>query len=89
MLGRAGHEIDSLPRPALMETTMPAYNDTTAYPPFTGATAKRDLLRFLWREIWGSCPNAEDIMYRINNSNLAGLTDGNTTYNPKDCFEAS
>lgn len=68
---------------------MPAYNDTTAYPAFSGATAKRDLLRFLLSRIEPNCPNYMDVMYRINNTDLSALTDGATAYNPAGTFASA
>ena len=66
---------------------MPAYNDTDAYPVFDGATAKRDLLRYLWAAL-ANTPNRTDILFCINNSDLSALTDGATVYNPLNTFAA-
>lgn len=64
------------------------YNDTTAFPTFSGTTAKRDLIRELYA-LEGACPNLLSVIYRINNTDLkAGLTDGATVYAPTDSFSA-
>ncbi|HUW30862.1 MAG TPA: hypothetical protein VM223_04565 [Planctomycetota bacterium] len=67
---------------------MPAYDDTSAYPAFSGATAKRDLLRYVLARIQPNCPNFQDVMYRLNNTDMSALTDGATVYNPAGTFAA-
>ncbi len=68
---------------------MPEHSDTTAYPAFTGATAKRDLIRYILGEIEPSCPTALDVVFRLNNTDLSALTDGATVYDPVDTFASA
>ncbi len=68
---------------------MTDYNDTTACPAFTGATAKQEILRAIETEIGPNCPNIMALLFRINNSDLSALTDGATVYIPTDGFASS
>ncbi len=68
---------------------MPNYNDTTAYPPFSGATGKQELLRYIYSEIEPNCPNATDLLFRLTNTDLTALTDGATVYNPLNTYASA
>lgn len=64
---------------------MPAYTDTDAYPAFT---SKQEILRALLAEAH-NCPVLEDLVYKLNNTNLNGLADKATTYKPDATFASS
>lgn len=68
---------------------MPAHDDTTAYPAFSGDNAKRDLLKYVWGEIAPNCPNAWDVICRINNTDMSALTDGDSVYDPAGTFQST
>ena len=55
--------------------------DTTAYPPFSGTTGKRDMLRELWAAK-GQSGAMQQVLFRIMNTDLNALTDKSTVYTP-------
>jgi len=67
---------------------MGLWSDTTDYPALTTATGKQELLRLLLKEAHNA-PNIHAIIYRINNTDLTGLTDGATVYDPADSFAST
>lgn len=67
---------------------MADYDDTAAYPAYSGATAKRAMIRDLLALLHES-PRLLDIIYKINRTDLTGVTDGATSYAPVDSFSAA
>lgn len=67
---------------------MGLWSSVTDYPVLTQATGKQELLRLLLNEAHNA-PNIHAIIFRLNNTNLTGLTDGATIYDPADTFAAS
>lgn len=67
---------------------MADYDDTVAFPAYSGATAKRDILRDVLKEVHTN-PRLLDIINRINRTDLTGVTDGATNYSPVDSFESA
>ena len=57
------------------------YTDTGLYP---GFTTKKAQLRWLRQQIEPFCPNAIDILFRMNNSEQASQADGDTIHNPNN-----
>ena len=64
---------------------MPAYNDTDAYPVFTQATAKREIIREILNLFDGQA-GTEELVYRINNT--VAMDDLATVYVPTGTFNA-
>ena len=62
--------------------------DTTFYAAFSGATGKRDIIRALLAA--KDNPSlVMNVIAKINNTALAGLTDAATIYDPADSFSTA
>lgn len=64
------------------------YTDTTAFPALTTATGKQEFIRLLLQEAF-MCPTLMYLIARLNNTDLTGLTDGATIYDPADTFASA
>ena len=62
--------------------------DTTFYAAFSGATAKRDIIRALLAAK-DNPSKVMNVIAKLNNTDVTGLTDGATIYDPANSFNTA